>query len=275
MQRQCQTLPLFPEEPVSPDRAAAIGAPEPPAPAAEDGTLETITGFYREALQEYYPRSRAQLNVRFYPYVGINHTIRVRSGDVFVRLAEVCREMSLEGHRALAYILAAKLYRKAVPKWAKQQYTAASGSAAIVDAAAKSRSERGRKVTTEARGRFFDLDAIFDTINARYFEGGQVRPQLSWSARQTYRMLGHHDAAHDTIIVSRSLDAPETPLFVIEYVMFHEMLHRKHPTIHRNGRRYNHTPQFRADERRFERYEDAERWIQANVRRLKRNAKRR
>ena len=47
------------------------------------------------------------------------------------------------------------------------------------------------------------------------------------------------------------------------------MLHIKHPTVHHNGRRYNHTPIFRRDEENFAYFEEAEKWIEQNVRNLK------
>ena len=59
----------------------------------------------------------------------------------------------------------------------------------------------------------------------------------------------------------------------MEYVVFHEMLHIWHPTQHRNGRRYNHTPAFRRDEEKFLYFDKAEDWIEKNVRVLKKKAK--
>ncbi|MDQ3322905.1 MAG: M48 family peptidase, partial [Acidobacteriota bacterium] len=85
--------------------------------------------------------------------------------------------------------------------------------------------------------------------------------------------LGHHDAAHETIVVSRSLDGGKVPKYVVEFVVYHEMLHIFHPTVHRSGRRYNHTPAFRRDERQFAYFEEAENWIERNVKNLKRQAK--
>jgi predicted metal-dependent hydrolase len=86
--------------------------------------------------------------------------------------------------------------------------------------------------------------------------------------------LGQHDSTHETIVVSKSLDSTDVPRFVVEYIVFHEMLHIHHPTVHHNGRRYNHTPAFRRDEERFQYYREAEDWIERSVRKLKRNAKR-
>ena len=47
------------------------------------------------------------------------------------------------------------------------------------------------------------------------------------------------------------------------------MLHIKHPARLVNGRRYYHTSAFRADERRFPYYDDAQRWLE-KVSRLQR-----
>lgn len=238
-----------------------------------ENSIPTIRSFYREAF-EYYDKDRRppEIEVEFYPYVGINHTIRVREGRVYVRIAEICSDMPLNAQRALAYVLVSKLYRRRVPKNAREVYGSYIRSDKIRERATESRRKRGRKVVTGTSGRIYDLNEIFDDLNTKYFGGRLRKPTLTWSARRTYRILGHHDSTHDTIVISRSLDSDETPRFVVEYVLFHEMLHVHHPTVHQNGRRYNHTPAFRRDERKFYKYEEAERWIERNVRRLKRNA---
>ncbi|MBX3288082.1 MAG: M48 family metallopeptidase [Acidobacteria bacterium] len=237
-------------------------------------TTAAIGELYRKAFT-HYDRDRIipEINVSFYPYVGINHTIRVRDGRVYVRIAEICGEMPETEHLALAFILVSKLYRRRPPKWARETYAEYIKSDEIRELSTENKRTRGRKVITGTRGEFFDLNEVFDTLNATYFGGNLQKPTLTWSARRTYRILGHHDSTHDTIVISRSLDSHDTPRYVVEYVVFHEMLHIHHPTVHHNGRRYNHTPAFRRDERRFSRYMDAEEWIERNVRKMRRRAR--
>jgi Predicted metal-dependent hydrolase len=238
-------------------------------------SLTTISKFYAEAFAHYdRDRNPPPISVEFYPYIGINHTIRIRSGQAFVRLTELCREMPAEEHRSLAYILVSKLYRRKAPKWMRERYSNFIKSDEIRISSTESKRARGRKVLTGTTGSVYDLAEIFDNLNDRYFSGRLSKPSLTWSARKTYRILGHHDSTLDTIVISRSLDTIQTPRYVVEYVMFHEMLHVHHPTIHQNGRRYNHTAAFRRDEEKFEHFHIAERWIENNVRRLKRAAKR-
>ena len=234
----------------------------------------TIQKFYEEAFETLGSKQKTpDIDVRFYPYVDINHTIRVREGRVYVRISDICRDMPAAGQRALAYILVAKLLRKKVPAQANAVYSHYTKSAEIRDKATENKRTFGRKVITTHDGEIYDLHELFNTLNSRYFGGRLAKPVLTWSAKKTYRILGHHDATHDTIVVSRSLDTADTPRYVVEYIVFHEMLHIHHPTVHHNGRRYNHTPAFRRDEEKFRYYAEAERWIEQNVRRLKRNAK--
>ncbi|MBK8809227.1 MAG: M48 family metallopeptidase [Acidobacteria bacterium] len=215
-----------------------------------------------------------EISVEFYPYVGINHTIRIRDGRILVRVGEICRTMPPNEHKALAYILVAKLLRRSVPAEARRVYAAYVKGHEVQEKARENKRSLGRKVISGARGAVYDLDGIFEKVNQIYFGGNLEKPVLTWSARRTYRILGHHDPAHRTIVISRSLDDAHVPKFVVEYVMFHEMLHVFHPTKNINGRRMNHTREFRESERKFLYYDDAERWISDNARKLKRKAKR-
>ena len=241
-----------------------------------DIPVETIRGFYEEAFTEITGKRRPpDIDVIFYPYVGLNQTIRVRNGRVLVRIADMCRDMPHEPHRALAYILVAKLLRKRVPAEADRVYSKYISAAHMRDRSNDRKRSHGRKVVTTSKGSVYDLDEIFDNLNFWYFREKLPRPVLTWSARDTYRILGHHDSTHDTIVVSRSLDSADVPRYVVEYIVFHEMLHIHHPTVHHNGRRYNHTPAFRRDEEKFKHYRAAEEWIEENVARLRRRIKRR
>ncbi len=238
--------------------------------------LNQIKLFYEEAFQTFdAKRQIPEIEVRFYPYIGINHTIRVRNGKVFVRIAEICQTMPPNAQKALAFILVAKLLRKKVPPAARQIYSDFIKTEEIRDKATENKKTRGRKIISSAQGNFYDLDEIFDDLNETYFKNSLPKPVLTWSSRKTYRILGHHDSAHETVVVSQSLDDRKVPKYVVEFVVFHEMLHIFHPTIHQNGRRYNHTPTFRRNEKKFLYFEEAESWIEQNIKHLKRKSQNR
>jgi predicted metal-dependent hydrolase len=112
-----------------------------------------------------------------------------------------------------------------------------------------------------SRGRYVDLDELFDRLNQQYFANTLSKPRLSWSARKTRYVLGRFDLTHDTIFISRFFDSPEIPLTVTEYVMFHEMLHVKHHSRVQDSRLIVHTREFKSDEKRFMHYDQAKEWL--------------
>ena len=116
-------------------------------------------------------------------------------------------------------------------------------------------------VVEQTRGAVYDLAESFARVNADYFAGALPRPHLSWSRSLTRRKFGHYDHVRDWVMVSSTLDRPDVPAFVVDYLMFHELLHKKHGVRYVNGRGMAHTKAFYADERRFERFDDAEAWL--------------
>ncbi len=210
-----------------------------------------------------------EVEVRFYPYAGLHHTIRVRSGRVYVRLSDICRDATQNVLRAVAFTLVAKLLSKRVPEVHERVYRDYACSPQVLRASDIARRRRGRKIISSARGSFYDLDKLFDRLNRTYFGGEIEKPTLTWSQRRTRRILGHHDSVHETIVISKTLDARDVPEWFVEYILYHEMLHIKHPARIIDGRRYYHTNAFRADERRFPRYGEAQAWLERIARRAR------
>ena len=138
----------------------------------------------------------AAIEVRFYPYAGLHHTIRVRAGRVFVRLSDLFQAAPPEVIRALAFLLVARLLSRKAPREQERIYRSYAYSPQLLRASDIARRERGRKVISSAIGQVSDLERIFAKINRRYFDGAIERPVLTWSKRRARSILGHHDAAH-------------------------------------------------------------------------------
>jgi hypothetical protein len=124
----------------------------------------------------------------------------------------------------------------------------------------------------EARGRCFDLQALFDELNQAHFQGG-IRARIGWG-RQTARRrrksirLGVYDHKAREIRVHPALDRPDVPRFFVEYIVFHEMLHQLFPSDRHTGRQVHHPRAFRDRERAFPRYEAALAWEKQNLHQL-------
>lgn len=206
------------------------------------------------------------IEVKFYPYAGLHHTIRARSGRIYVRLSDLFQSAPPEVIQALACLLVARLLSCKAPRDQERIYRAYAFSPQLLRASDIARRQRGRKVISSASGQVYDLERIFARLNRRYFNGEISKPVLTWSKRRARSILGHHDSAHETITISKILDARDVPEWFVEYILFHEMLHIKHPARIVNGRRYYHTSAFRAEEQSFPRYQHAQEWLDHVVR---------
>ncbi|HEX8458333.1 MAG TPA: SprT-like domain-containing protein [Pyrinomonadaceae bacterium] len=208
-----------------------------------------------------------EIEVRFYPYAGLTHTIRSRAGRIHVRISDIFRDAPPNVQRALAFILVAKLLRRPAPQVHERIYRDYVISPQVQRASDLARRTRGRrqKVST-SRGNYHNLDRLFARLNRRYFDDEMEKPTLAWSQRRTRRLLGHHDPSDNTIVISKTLDAPEVPEWFVEYVLYHEMLHIKHPARVVKGRRLSHTKAFLADEERYHHFDEAQEWLDREAR---------
>lgn len=116
-------------------------------------------------------------------------------------------------------------------------------------------------------GQTHNLETSFERVNATYFEGTLPRPILQWNTRITKRTLGHYNPSTDTVTLSITLDHPDVPVYVVDFVMYHELLHKHHGIQPINGQRRAHTAAFRHDERAFAQYEEAQAYLRTMAQR--------
>jgi hypothetical protein len=191
------------------------------------------------------------IHVRFRRFTTLNTTIRLREGQIHVSLSDLLEGAPESVLHAIAHILLAKLYRKPIDATQNLRYKRFASSAPVTRQAEVIRHTRGTKRYFGPEGRYFHLEEVFDSLNVRFFGGLLGRPDLTWSEHHAKRLLGHYDAAHNTIVVSRVFDRPSSPRYAIEYLLYHEMLHLKHPVRMRGLRRCVHSREFKAEEARF------------------------
>jgi len=97
------------------------------------------------------------------------------------------------------------------------------------------------------------LEEAFNKINEKYFFGLVERPNLTW--HNSIRRLGSYEYGTDTISISVVLDSDKE---LLDYVMYHEILHKKHKFHSKNGRTHHHTKEFKEMERKFDNSEEME-----------------
>jgi len=201
------------------------------------------------------------IQVEFFEFANVNNTIRLREGALLVRLSDLLEGAPETVLRAIAHILLAKMYRKPIARAHAARYRKYVHSHEIRNKAHLVRQVRGRKRMVSAQGRYYDLDAIFEEVNMRFFGGMQARPRMSWSQGRARNLLGHYDPAHNAIVVSRIFDHPQVPRYAVEYIVYHEMLHLRHPVKLIGSRRCVHSAEFRAEEKLFPQLGAAQRFL--------------
>ena len=197
------------------------------------------------------------ISVRFRRFTSLNTTIRLREGQIRVSLSDLLEGAPESVIHAIAHILIAKLYKKDIDPTHNLRYKRFASSASVTRQTELIRGARGAKRFTGPEGRYYNLDSVFDSLNTRFFGGLLGRPELTWSEHMAKRSLGHYDAAHNTIVVSRVFDRPSSPKYAIEYLLYHEMLHLKHPVKMRGLRRCVHPAAFKAEEALFPQLKEA------------------
>ena len=212
----------------------------------------------QETYRELRPRAPfPEFELQFYPFVNINNTVRLADGRMKLRLSDLLESAPEPVLKAIIHILLAKIYRRPIDRAHSSRYRRYIASREMMQKAQRVRQMRGRKRLESAQGRYYDLDEVFDTLNVRFFYGLLGRPQMSWSAERARHLLGHYDPAHNAIIISKVFDQPHVPRLAMEYIVYHEMLHLKHPVKIRGSRRCVHGKEFREEEKAFPQLEAA------------------
>lgn len=200
--------------------------------------------------------------MEYYPYSGLSHTLRVRDEIAHVRISDAVRGAPAAVMEALAAILLARVYRRRVPLQMAREYRAFAVTTLASHKMRRLRRQRARHRGTIAQGNSHNLETLYDRLNGEYFGGRLRRPHLAWSGRAWRRQLGCFDGALGQILINRRLDRAEVPEFVVEYVLYHEMLHQKHPLrLAAHCRLESHSAAFRREERRYAHFHRAMRYL--------------
>lgn len=229
--------------------------------------FETIEEIYGRVFKDLRPSlSTPGITVKFHRFTNLTSNIRLVQGELLVKISDLLEEAPSHVQESLAYILLSKLFRQRPPKQMMEVYRLYLSRQEVRGKLNTVRQERGRKLLAHAAGHHFDLDAMFASINEQYFAASIAKPQLGWSLQQSRTILGHYDASHHAIAISRRLDRPDIPHFVIEYVLYHEMLHIKHPVEHKGATRRIHTRSFKQEEKLYARYAEAKAFLKKGLR---------
>jgi hypothetical protein len=118
-------------------------------------------------------------------------------------------------------------------------------------------------------GNIHCLTDIFARVNRTYFSG-RISAGITWGKNRPGRRarritLGSFCRATNIIRINLLLDRKKVPVFFLEFIVYHEMLHADLGFTTEKGRRRLHTKEFRIRERAFAEYEKAVAWEKRNL----------
>jgi len=105
------------------------------------------------------------------------------------------------------------------------------------------------------------LEESFERINEKYHSGLIEKPNLVW--HNSINRLGSYEYGSDTISISKIL---KPNLEILDYVMHHEILHKRLKFDYSKGNCRHHTKEFKEIERGFENSQEMEDRIKNLVR---------
>jgi hypothetical protein len=226
--------------------------------------LQTVLPFepperiFARVFHEYRPRTAiAAVDLRFKRYANANSGISWREARLVVKLSDLWQGAPANVLEALAHILISRMFRRETPAAAMALYKRFLNRKEVRHSMQVIKQVRGRKYVSGPQGDVYDLAEIFEELNSTYFGGLVPQPELGWSRTRSRTLLGHYDVAHHAIILSKLLDSARVERLVVAYVLYHEMLHLKHPIEHGPTQRRIHTSAFHAEERLFDGYQAA------------------
>lgn len=228
---------------------------------APDSRIESA---FRTVHRRLRPRTTVpSIEVRIVPSVGANHSAVLEQGQLRVKVSDLFADAPEDVLEALAAILLCRLYRRKLHPEHRRRYRQYTLSPEMRERSREVRRRRSRPRSSRGPGgRVYDLERLFEELNCEYFDNALPRPGLSWTERSSTRVLGSYEFDEDKIFLSRWLDSPRVPEYVVRYVLFHEMLHVRHGARVEGIREIVHPPEFRRQERAFRHYREAQAWLQ-------------
>jgi len=156
----------------------------------------------------------------------------------------------------------AQMYRRRLPSGLRDLYRQFALAHSTRRHIARVRRKRARRIAHNPCGTAHDLEPMFAALNVEYFEGNLRRPRLGWSTRPWRSQYGCFDPSLDQIVMNNRLDRADVPSYAVELILYHEMLHVKHPLRAAACGLQAHSAEFRSEEKRFKHYDRARKFLE-------------
>ena len=227
-------------------------------------------GIDRDLFSSVYRRLRKvdhtpQFNIRYFSYKNIKNTLRIRGNIIYIRISDLLREAPPSVMASIYEILICRTFRLFGYHQANLIYNHYISSRDFLLRKTLVSPGISRIKKHSRPGKVVDLGKRFTYLNNLYFKGELSDLTLYWAERKSKRILGQFVPHRREILINSTLDHPLVPESVVDFVLYHEMLHaRLDPKISKTGRKTVHHREFKRMERQFEGYNFANEFIKEN-----------
>lgn len=219
----------------------------------------------QSVLKEAFPTFRSMsIEACFYPYIGLTHTIRRKGAAAWeVRISDHCRRAPSPVIEAIIMILGSKVMHKRTPKKFLEIYSNFRKEPPVLESVHSRRLKKGKKQFAEHSGKHHVLQEIYQEINRQYFNNQVEIIRIGWGIRKSRARLGHYDPVHHTVTLSPFLDSPDVPSYVLQFIVYHEMLHAVFEGTSCHSAHIHHPPEFRRAEKAHPDYGSTKKFLKS------------
>jgi predicted metal-dependent hydrolase len=220
-----------------------------------------LTALFQAVHLKHFSSNSRRIDAEFYPYRSLRHTVEWNAGRISAKVSLYFRNAPPHILEIVALILISKVYRRKVDSALRRIYRSYSH-----DLQKKIPGPSKRSLSRYVpRGKYYNLQEIFDRLNRDFFSGEISPVRTGWSLTRSYRRLGFYDDRRKLLVISRVFDHKKVPEQVIRFLVYHEMLHIIIPERMGRHRRILHSAEFRRREKQFPGFHEIEVWIKRNL----------
>ena len=197
----------------------------------------------------------------FGKFSELRHTWRKTGTRTSFRVSDYLDVAPQEVIESLAWYLVTRAFDVTCPENKAERYLEYVRSDSMWRLKGPEYLSRARSLCLNPLGKQRDLLAVFNYVNSTYFKGAIVNPTLAWTDESPATRLGYYFGPINLLAVNSVFDSERVPRYVLEFVVYHELLHHVDAESGRRTKRVHHTKRFREQERRFTSWADAEKWL--------------
>ncbi|EMY12589.1 PF01863 domain protein [Leptospira weilii str. Ecochallenge] len=188
-----------------------------------------------------------KIEAKFFPYSNLGSSIRIYPEKLEFKIHSFYLKSEPENLEAIIDLLLYKLLKQPIPNELESTVRKFYES----HTTQKNRANKNKKRIERSPIQNQKLRLILENVNQSYLRIDLSDLEIFWGKSKSTTRLGHYDPTHKMIVINPILSFESVPNFVLEYIVFHELLHVYFPVTRKKGRNVIHSKEFKIFEKNF------------------------